>query len=288
MQACIQENRLQNMYPPNDPRLDMLASRAPQQVEQLCQAWRVPKEIGQDIVKLALYDVILYIGQIQGFAKMIKADLKIDNSGSMLIEEDGERIKDMHLILARVAYAASLFDDDGIQVRFMNAKVANVNPAMLNGIRTEQQVEALVRDLKFTGTTPLGTELEHQIIEPLILSKARAGQLRKPVLIITITDGQPAGEKHNKLEETIRATGHELSRMPQYGRHAVCFQFCQVGNDQAAKAFLGALDVMDEFGEVVDCTSSTFRPQTPERNKTPNCIQISRTNRKNTLQPTRL
>ncbi|MCJ1288748.1 hypothetical protein MMC34_000277 [Xylographa carneopallida] len=240
MQACIQENHLQNMYPPNDPRLDMLASRAPQQVDQLCQAWRVPKEVGQDIVKLALYDIILYI----------------DNSGSMKFEENGERIKDMHLILSRVAYAASLFDDDGIQVRFMNASAANVNPAMLNGIRTEQQAGALVDQVKFSGLTPLGTELRNQIIEPLILSKARAGQLRKPVLIITITDGQPAGEPPKALEETIKLTERELNRMPQYGKHAVCFQFCQVGNDQGAKAFLADLDSKEEFGDVVDCTSN--------------------------------
>ena len=50
------------MYPPNDPRLDAYANRAVSQVEQLCQKWHVPREVGQDIVKLALYDIVLYIG----------------------------------------------------------------------------------------------------------------------------------------------------------------------------------------------------------------------------------
>ena len=37
----------------------------------------------------------------------------IDDSGSMAFEEQGERIKDLELILQRVAFAATLFDEDG-------------------------------------------------------------------------------------------------------------------------------------------------------------------------------
>ena len=40
----------------------MYANKAAAEVDQLCQKWRLPREIGQDIVKLALYDIILYIG----------------------------------------------------------------------------------------------------------------------------------------------------------------------------------------------------------------------------------
>lgn len=184
--------------------------------------------------------------------------MKADNSGSMRFEENGERINDLKLILGRVSYAASLFDDDGIQVRFMNAAVVQVNPAMLNGIRTEQQVEALFAEVHYSGLTPLGTELKNQVIEPLVLGPARSGQLRKPVLIITITDGQPAGEEPLKLDQTISYTAQELSRMPQYGKHACKFQFAQVGNDQSAREFLAELDEKKHIGDVVDCTSSNI------------------------------
>lgn len=54
-----------------------------------------------DCVKLALFDVILYL----------------DDSGSMRFEEGGSRIDDLKLILGRVAFATSLFDHDGISVR---------------------------------------------------------------------------------------------------------------------------------------------------------------------------
>ncbi|KAL9118791.1 MAG: hypothetical protein Q9187_004654, partial [Circinaria calcarea] len=239
--ATVQEKGLQNMYPPNDRRLDELASRAPAQVAQLCQRWGVPREIGQDIVKLGLFNIIIYI----------------DNSGSMAFEEKGERIKDLKLILSRVAYAASLFDSDGINLRFMNWKLTPAETErVLDNIRSEQQVEALVAQVPFKGLTPIGTELRNQVIDPLVLGKARKQALEKPVLIITITDGQPAGENPGTLAETIRHTANELSRMPQYGRGAASFQFAQVGNDKQAQEFLSSLDSEPGIGDVIDCTSN--------------------------------
>lgn len=232
----IQEKQLQGMYPPNSPILDQIAGKVTTQVDQLCAAWRVPREIGQDIVKLALFDVILYI----------------DDSGSMQFEENGERIKDLKLILSRVAYATSLFDDDGIQVRFMNSNDHGDN------IRSESQVESLVQRIQFKGLTPMGTSLKNKVLDPLVVAPARAGQLKKPVLVITITDGQPAGEPQGAVFDAIRYATSELQRDQRYGRGAVSFQFAQVGNDLKAREFLSKLDEEPGIGELVDCTSSMF------------------------------
>ena len=51
------------MIQPNDPRLDRYAIAAPAKIDQLCARWNVPREVGQDLVKLALFDIILYIGR---------------------------------------------------------------------------------------------------------------------------------------------------------------------------------------------------------------------------------
>jgi hypothetical protein len=232
--ATVQEKGLQNMYPPNSPAIDQVLSRMTNQIDQLCAAWRVPREIGQDIIKLSLFDVVLYI----------------DDSGSMQFEENGERIKDLKLVLSRVAYATSLFDEDGVQVRFMNSEERGDN------IRSEAQVEQLVQRIQFKGLTPMGTNLKNKVLEPLVLAPARAGQLRKPVLVITITDGQPAGEPQNAVAESIRAAVEELQRNPRYGRGALSLQFAQVGNDLKAREFLGKLDSEPGIGELIDCTSS--------------------------------
>lgn len=60
----------------------------------------MPVELAVDLASLALYDIVIYG----------------DDSGSME-SGDGERIEDLKLIVAKVAEVATLFDDDGIEVR---------------------------------------------------------------------------------------------------------------------------------------------------------------------------
>ena len=218
--------------------IPQIAARAAQQVDRLAQAWRVPKEIANDIVRLALYDIVIYI----------------DDSGSMAFEEDGERIKDLKLILQRVAFAATLFDDDGIDIRFMNEDVPH---NQTSGIKSEQQVEALLARKSFKGLTPLATELRKKIIEPMLLPALRSGQMRKPLLIITITDGEPSDRKQTPLVDVVKMAVHAAQSSP-YGRGAVAFQFAQVGNDEKATKFLDTIDNDPDIGKEVDCTSSTF------------------------------
>lgn len=170
----------------------------------------------------------------------------------MQFEENGERIDDLKLILSRVAFATSLFDDDGIQVRFMNSTDQG------NNIRNEQQVSEMVSRTRFSGLTPMGRELNAKILQPLVLQPARSGSLRKPVLVITITDGQPTGESSGDVAKIISSASAELARNPRYGRGAVAFQFAQVGNDLKAREFLSKLDEEPSIGDIIDCTSSKF------------------------------
>lgn len=51
------------MIPLNDSKLDRYASVAAGQIDQLCVKWQIQKEVAQDLVKLALFDIILYIGE---------------------------------------------------------------------------------------------------------------------------------------------------------------------------------------------------------------------------------
>ena len=48
-----------------------------------------------------------------------------DDSGSMAFEEGGERIDDMKAVLGRTADAATLFDTDGIVVRYDQGNAYN-------------------------------------------------------------------------------------------------------------------------------------------------------------------
>ena len=233
----IQEKNLQSFYPP--PRLDhvvqSLANEAPAKLDRLTHEWSVPMEVATDVMKLSLFDVILFV----------------DDSGSIEFEEKGVRKDQLRQIIGIVATAASTFDQDGISVRFMNSMESG------DGIRNADDVNMLVSRVRFQGLTPLGTNLRNKVIDPMVVGPARSGQLDKPVLVITITDGQPAGEPHDSVANNIRYAVDEVSRS-RYGRGAASFQFTQVGNDTRARDFLSALDEDPMIGNLIDCTSSTY------------------------------
>ncbi|KAI4650179.1 uncharacterized protein J4E79_009446 [Alternaria viburni] len=241
LQACIQEKGLQNF--PICQNLDQIAQQAPSKINQVISRWKIQKEIANDIVKLALYDIVLYI----------------DDSGSMQFEEEGSRITDLRLILDRVSFAATLFDNDGISVRCMNTDLSGARSQqgrpLQDGVATEAQVAEIMRGVNFKGLTPMGTSMEKKVINEIVIPKARSGQMQKPVLVIAITDGQPAGESSAKIFEVIKETYRQLQSTP-YGRGAVAFEFAQVGNDTTARQFLSRLDEDPEVGPMVDCTSN--------------------------------
>ncbi len=213
-----------------------LARDGPAKVNRIVNEFNLPMEIAMDVIKLSLYDIVLYV----------------DDSGSIEFEERGVRKEQLKQILGIVATVASTFDEDGVSLRFMN------NDFMQNNIRNAQEVEQVISNIRFSGMTPLGTALRAKVLEPMIIGPARAGRLQKPVLVISITDGQPAGESQDAVSQGIRNTVDEVSRTP-YGRGAVAFQFSQVGNDTRARDFLGSLDEDPSIGGFIDCTSSKLK-----------------------------
>lgn len=182
------------------------------------------------------------------------------------------------MVVAKIASAAGLFDQDGIQVRFLNSRIeGNVSSSPFHekttltprqNIANEQAAIDLVTQVKFSGLTPLGTELQRKILEPLVLSPARQGRLQKPVLVIIITDGEPGGEDRFTIVKVISEAKHQLGNT-RNGSDAMSFQLgqsshlssgrvvlmgatAQVGNDQKARAFLEEIDSHPVIGSLVD------------------------------------
>ncbi|KAL9060037.1 MAG: hypothetical protein Q9162_000887 [Coniocarpon cinnabarinum] len=251
LDRAIAEKGLQSFYSRNPQAVDMIASQAPAKVNQICQQWRIPQEVGRDLARLGLYDIILYI----------------DDSGSMQFEENGERIDDLKLILSRVVQAATLFDNDGISIRFMNTTLPE---GMGDHVNSEHAIQQIMSSIKFAGLTPLGKELRKKVIDGLVLRAARQGQLRKPVLVITITDGQPAGDDPGPTAafDAVRYAVGEVQKATG-SPHGIAFQFAQVGNDIKAREFLGKLDVDPAVGNMVDCTSNFENEQQEMMQQTP-------------------
>jgi len=227
----VTENQLQAFYDGNLVRVlaQKLAALDP---VALGRKWNLPVELVYDLYGLALYDICFYC----------------DDSGSMVFEENGERVDDLRFILSRVADVASVFDDDGISVRFMNSNVSG------DFVRTPAEAETLVATVPFGGMTPLGTNLERKVFEPLVIQQVRRGTLRKPVLALVITDGEPSGEPHDTILQVIRrVVGFTASA--GYGWGAVAVEIAQVGRDVRTQRFLAGLDSDPDVGSNIDCTS---------------------------------
>jgi hypothetical protein len=99
----------------------------------------MPMELAYSLATLALYDIIIYA----------------DDSGSMAFEEGGERIQDLKLMVGRVADVATLFDDDGILVRFMNGTTEG------NGIRDSMSAGQLISQVCSVVCHAAGTKTKH-------------------------------------------------------------------------------------------------------------------------------
>ncbi|GAA5979430.1 hypothetical protein JCM11641_005030 [Rhodosporidiobolus odoratus] len=241
---CVRDQNISAFYPPGS--LEPIAARIAQSgaLARIAQDMRLPMEIAIDLAKLSLFDVVLYI----------------DDSGSMAFEENGSRIDDAKLVVSKVATVASAFDTDGINVRFMNSRLEG------NNVTSEQQASQLISQIKFSGVanilrtaallrSELDVALDTKILQPMIVGPANANALRKPVLIIGVTDGAPGGEDRNTLARVIKRTKDALSRT-RYGPDTLSVQLAQIGNDMGARAFLEEIDNHPEIGGFVDCTSN--------------------------------
>lgn len=231
LNRIVHENGIHAFYPAH--KLDAVMRRASSiNYEDLARKWKLPTELAYDLSSLALYDIVLYC----------------DDSGSMIFEDAGERVEDLKLIVSKVAEIATLFDDDGIVVRFMN------NSQRGDGIKSVAEAEQLVQSVRYGGVTPIGTNLQNKVLGPLVLNEIKRGSLEKPVLVIIITDGEPSNEPKNMLSNVIYNALQDCKRS-RYGEGAIGYQIAQVGKDSRAQAFLGTIDNHPHIGHVVDATS---------------------------------
>ncbi|SNX83985.1 uncharacterized protein MEPE_02693 [Melanopsichium pennsylvanicum] len=202
-------------------------------LQQCADSWQLPPYLAQDLVKLALFDVMFLL----------------DDSASM--RSEGTRRRDaLAGILKRAADAAARFDPDGMEVAWMNsptqARIHNVAEA-----------DQLTSRCAYDGrATPMGSSLESKILQPLVLTPATQGRLNKPAFVLVITDGRPTGssEKGGKIVKVLQHAKEKLS-CTRYGEDAISFQIAAVGNDREAQEWLDSIDNDPSVGDLVDVCS---------------------------------
>lgn len=118
-------------------------------------------------------------------------------------------------MVSRAVAAATLFDTDGINIRFLNS------PTGADHVNSQHAATECIDRVQFNGLTPLGRSLSSKVIEPFVLGPARSGQLRKPVLVIAITDGEPVrfGGFNRSSADTALIITHHRPENPAMNWH---------------------------------------------------------------------
>lgn len=233
LSTCVIDQYLYPFYTfPDIVRLSQHIANSNSLVE-CADSWQLPPYLAQDLVKLALFDVMFLL----------------DDSASM--RSEGTRRRDaLSGILKRAADAAARFDADGMECAWMNSPVQT-------RIRNPSEADRLTSQCQYDGrSTPMGSSLDSKILQPLILTPARQGQLRKPALVLIITDGRPtgSGEANARIVSVIKHAKKTLSST-KYGEDAVSFQIAAVGNDREAQDWLDSIDSDPSIGDLIDVCS---------------------------------
>ncbi|KAJ5872649.1 uncharacterized protein N7529_005002 [Penicillium soppii] len=182
----------------------------------------------------------------------------VDDSSSMRI--DG-RWAEAGKAIAAIAPICTKYDQDGIDIYFLNHKKGNHTSRGLRAggyqnVTTKEEVEKIFRDVAPNGQTWVGTRL-NDILEPYIHRVKLMHEMKKsngsfsfnmdvkPINIITITDGRFTDEAEGIIMQTAK-TLDACSAIPWQ----VGIQFFQVGNDPKATSYLVQLDnELSEMGQ---------------------------------------
>lgn len=104
--------------------------------------------------------------------------------------------------LERVATFATILSTDGISLRLLNHNEDDKGD--FDHLITVKSITKKLEKIQCSGNTKLGTILEKKIIKPMILDKAGKGELKKPVIVVIITDGEVSFLlRHNQTQQVL-------------------------------------------------------------------------------------
>jgi Mg-chelatase subunit ChlD len=106
----------------------------------------------------------------------------LDDSKSM---QTRQRIPVLKDTLRRVARFATYLKPTGISLRFLNHHTDRT----FDDLTSAEKVMNRVENIEFSGSTRLGTELDEQVVKPLI-KRAERREFRRPLFVVIITDGE--------------------------------------------------------------------------------------------------
>ena len=164
----------------------------------------------------------------------------IDDSYSM----DGPSWREVKELLERIAPICTKYDEDGIDVFFLNHRNEADPTGGYRNITSASMVKNIFRRVTPSGGTPTGRRIR-QIIKPYLRDYRREIQNGadadetelKPVNMIVVTDGCATDDPETDIADIAR----QLDELHAPG-YQVGLQFFQIGTIPSATAFLEHLD----------------------------------------------
>ncbi|UKZ70763.1 uncharacterized protein TrAtP1_011733 [Trichoderma atroviride] len=191
------------------------------------------KELLQKRIQVSLYQQVIYC----------------DDSTSMKREGRWESQKEL---IQRITQVTTLVlpEGEGVALRFINRDVDNATNLTIEGIRD------ILKPMTWQpgGDTPIGTNLQSKILQPLVYEKIKNGTLERPLLIIIITDGMPEPEDSSMLVNVILECERRLQKN-DYPPQTVKFMIGQIGTAKSATKFLDSLRNNQDLSRTTFVTS---------------------------------
>ncbi|KIW86273.1 hypothetical protein Z517_01668 [Fonsecaea pedrosoi CBS 271.37] len=221
---------LTGIYGEDNPRLQTVAANAAARAADVSARYGLPPKTTLGAIKLALYNFVILC----------------DDSKSMRREN---RIPALQTTLKRVVEIATLFEDTGISIRFLNY----TQDSRLDDLRRPDDIVQKVASVRWRGITELGSKLHDKIIRPMIVEKVRRGTFDTPLIVVIITDGEPFGEDRETLRDKIRQCKQDLSGT-NFGDGSVVFIISRVGSSDKALGFISELENSPGLEQMVYCS----------------------------------
>ncbi|OAL37057.1 hypothetical protein AYO20_03534 [Fonsecaea nubica] len=226
----IENIGLTEFYDKDHPRVQTVAANAAARAADVSARYELTPKTTLGAIKLALYNFVILC----------------DDSTSMKKEN---RIPALRNTLKRVAEIATLFEDTGISIRFLNY----TRDSWLDDLRQPDDIVQKVERVRWRGITQLGNKLHDKIIRPMIVEKVKRGTFDTPLIVVIITDGEPYGEHRETLRDKIRQCKQDLSGT-NFGDGSVVFIISRVGSSPEALGFIGELENSPGLEQMVYCS----------------------------------
>ncbi|GLA81317.1 hypothetical protein AtubIFM56815_004961 [Aspergillus tubingensis] len=235
-------NKYGGFFKEDDPIIEQLVRKAAAEMMNFIQQYNVPVGKETAMVELALFDMVVVC----------------DNSLSMYKHKEA-----MQRTLRELVKISSLLLPKGITIQFLNTNGDKKD--LYENIDTGDKVDNIFKDARFLAikrvvwrSPEIGDVVNRDVVHPMIIRKARAGELKRPVITIMLTDAEiRSAQGRETLKSTIRSCKNAPD-LKEYGDKAALFVLSRVGNNKRGKEFVSQLEKDSSINDMLHCSPDSL------------------------------